>query len=118
MQFERKPLLRRFASVFHAFKAAKAMLPSKPEDCNKGILQREAFERFLLRYDLLSELAAHLETSGGGSPSSSRGDIVDGLVATLWSLLSKRAAGARPPGDASPTRPQQEEEEVRARERA
>jgi hypothetical protein len=111
----KKQIFRRFASVFHAFKAAKAMLPSKPEDCNKGILQREAFARFLLRYDLLSELAAQLDTGCGGGPSS-RGEIVDGLVETLWTVLSKRADRARPPGITSSTRAEQEleqpEEEV------
>jgi hypothetical protein len=65
-----------------------------------------------VRYDLLSELAAQLETSGGGGPSS-WDEIVDGLVETLWAILSKRADPSQPPGDASsPRASEQEQEEV------
>lgn len=67
------------------------MLPSKPDDCNRGILQRAAFEIFLQRYDLLSELVARLETqSSGGIP---RARIIDSLVGTLWTALSRRSIG-------------------------
>ncbi len=89
------------------------MLPSKPQDCNKGILEREAFEQFLLRYDLLSELAAQLDTSGSSDPSS-RDAITNELVDSLWAVLSQRAFGATPPGPSSPRPSSQEQEEVRA----
>ena len=64
------------------------MLPSKPDDCNRGILQRSAFELFLQRYDLLSELVARLQVQSGGSIPRAR--ISDSLIGTLWRTLSRR----------------------------
>ena len=69
------------------------MLPSRPDECSQGILRRDAFELFLQRYDLLSELVARLEPRGA---AQQRARSAGSLAGALWAILSGRGGSNRP----------------------